>query len=242
MMQSEAGVAGAVHGSPSRNKSHAGKSISPRERRGLLALVLITVIVVMCLAEAAYAKDYIIGVAIDLPKTGQTTCYDASGNAIACAGTGQDGELQSGVALPDLRFSERFTSGGEIFDELTGLIWAREGGTPTVDSCNGGAMTWQAALDYVACLNTTRGGGWWLPNINELASIINTGGQANVAAWLNSKGFTNVQLGNYWSSTTDASDKANAWCVNMSDGTVYYCDKSGYNNVLIVRSHGTNPN
>lgn len=29
-------------------------------------------------------------------KTGQTQCYDVSGNVISCAGTGQDGEYQSG--------------------------------------------------------------------------------------------------------------------------------------------------
>lgn len=31
-------------------------------------------------------------------KTGQTTCYDSAGMVIACAGTGQDGELQKGLA------------------------------------------------------------------------------------------------------------------------------------------------
>ena len=31
-------------------------------------------------------------------KTGQTTCYDVAGTVIDCAGTGQDGELQPGVA------------------------------------------------------------------------------------------------------------------------------------------------
>ena len=38
---------------------------------------------------------------ISLPRTGQTTCYDTSGTPIACAGTGQDGELQMGAAWPN---------------------------------------------------------------------------------------------------------------------------------------------
>src|SRR5207244_3434427 len=31
-------------------------------------------------------------------KTGQMTCYDTAGVTIACHGTGQDGELQTGIA------------------------------------------------------------------------------------------------------------------------------------------------
>ncbi len=34
---------------------------------------------------------------IDLPQTGQTKCYDTAGVEIACAGTGQDGEIRAGV-------------------------------------------------------------------------------------------------------------------------------------------------
>ena len=34
-----------------------------------------------------------------LPATGQTTCYDASGTVISCAGTGQDGDIQAGVSV-----------------------------------------------------------------------------------------------------------------------------------------------
>ena len=37
-------------------------------------------------------------------KTGQTTCYDESGET-SCSGTGQDGDLQKGVTWPNPRFS-----------------------------------------------------------------------------------------------------------------------------------------
>ena len=39
----------------------------------------------------------------DLPATGVTSCYDENGQAIACAGTGQDAEYQAGC-----RISPRF--------------------------------------------------------------------------------------------------------------------------------------
>ena len=32
---------------------------------------------------------------VDLPRTGQTKCYDTSGVEIPCAGTGQDGDIQA---------------------------------------------------------------------------------------------------------------------------------------------------
>src|SRR5438876_11726884 len=37
--------------------------------------------------------------ACQLPATGQMTCWDSSGSVVACAGTGQDGELREGAPL-----------------------------------------------------------------------------------------------------------------------------------------------
>ena len=34
-----------------------------------------------------------------VPQTGQTQCFDASGNSVLCDGTGQDGELPGGGAM-----------------------------------------------------------------------------------------------------------------------------------------------
>jgi hypothetical protein len=51
------------------------------------------------------------------PATGQTTCYDSTGNVIACAGTGQDGDIQAGTTL---RY--RDNRNGTITDKNTGLV------------------------------------------------------------------------------------------------------------------------
>src|SRR5208283_3214744 len=90
---------------------------------------------------------------VALPQTGQTKCYDSSGNVISCTDTadypyvaGEDGALLMGVTWP----SPRFTDNGDQTqtDNLTGLIWPKDGSTPTVSSCTGGLASWQGALTY----------------------------------------------------------------------------------------------
>lgn len=156
---------------------------------------------------------------LTLPKTGQTACYDISGTAIACAGTGQDGDLQAGAAWPSPRFTEN--ADRTVTDRLTGLVWSREGGTPGPAACNPGMRkTGQGAPDHVKCLDTESYLGkndWRLPNRNELASLVNHG-QPDTAAWLNTQGFSDVQAGGYWSSSTYVTTPWNAWGVNMHDG------------------------
>jgi hypothetical protein len=168
--------------------------------------------------------------AVDLPQTGQTTCYDASGNVIPCPGTGQDGEIQAGVAWPEPRFTSN--GDGTVTDNLTGLMWLKDA------NCLG-YRTWQGALDKVADLNANPGsytcGGyratytdWSLPNVNELESLYNAE-VPDLATWLNGKEFLNVHgSGVYWSSTTSAFDAQQAWRVSMGDGAVTRGDKSPY--------------
>jgi len=153
---------------------------------------------------------------VNLPQTGQTTCYDTAGSVIPCAGTGQDGEIQAGVAWPEPRFIDN--GNDTMTDNLTGLMWAKNGNLYNEN------MIWYQALIY--CDNLTIGGytDWRLSNVNELESLINTN-EADNAIWLNTQGFTNVQASNYWSSTTDAYSTDYAWLVNMWVGYMFGCGK-----------------
>ncbi len=173
---------------------------------------------------------------IQLPKTGQTTCYDMSGTVIPCAGTGQDGEIQAGVPWPNPRFTDN--SNGTVTDNLTGLMWTKDGNASGTITCSP-ATTWQGALDYVTCLNTNSYLGytdWRLPNANELQSMANAG-QPNSATWLNTQGFSNVQSWYYWSSTSVADSTNGAWIVNMWYGGMYNNVKSSnIYYVWVVRS------
>ncbi|MBV6343042.1 DUF1566 domain-containing protein [Candidatus Magnetobacterium casense] len=153
-------------------------------------------------------------------STGQTACYNASGTTIACTGTGQDGELQKGVAWPN----PRFTDNGNltVTDNLTVLLWMKDAGTPTVGACTGGIKYWQPTLDYVLCLNTANYLGysdWRLPNIKELFSLIDHAMYNPPVP--SGHPFTNVQSSNlYWSSTSYAGPASNAWSVGMAAGNI----------------------
>ena len=166
---------------------------------------------------------------VDLPRTGQTTCYDTDGNVIAGSGTGQDGDLQMGIAWPEPRFTDN--GNGTITDELTGLMWDQSGNTA------GGPKTWAQALSDCNGLSLGGHDDWRLPNRKELRSLVNYE-VFNSADWLNNTAglFTSVLDDFYWSSTTYAPDDANAWYVYLYGGHVNYCDKETNCYLLAVRS------
>jgi hypothetical protein len=161
---------------------------------------------------------------VQLPQTGQATCYDSSGVVKSCSGTGQDGDIKAGVAWPNPRFT---VSGDCVSDNLTGLMWAKNGNRLN------GTKSWQIALDFANGLSLCGYSDWRLPNVNELESLVNYD-QSNSATWLNTQGFTNVQSEHYWSSSRDFSGSVwascgdgSAWIVHMRSGvmsTDAWCD------------------
>ena len=188
----------------------------------------ITVILLLVLASLRPASAGMI----QLPRTGQNTCYDATGVIIDCAGTGQDGDTKAGVSWPSPRFTDN--GNGTVTDNLTGLVWLRDanctdavGGIPRP----GGLLDWPSALSW--CNNLAAGtcgltdhsaaGDWRLPNINELKSLVDhsrhdpdlPGGHP----------FRQVQPVWYWSSTSNPVYTAGAFNVGMSRGSIHVTDK-----------------
>jgi len=167
-----------------------------------------------------------------VPQTGQTLCYNSSGGVIPCAGTGQDGDSNTGVVWPSQRFSNH--GNGTVTDNLTGLMWTRDANLPLA------TKTWYLALDYVAAMNagTVANFGytdWRLPSIRELQGLVDSS-RANPALPVGHP-FTSVQSDYYWSATTNASYTYSAWVVNVVNGGVDYYGKA-YNSYYVwpVRS------
>ena len=147
-------------------------------------------------------------------KTGQTTCYNLDNGfvEISCAGTGQDGEYQKGVASPSPRFTDN--GDGTVTDNLTGLMWAK-------DAHLGGNMNWNGAIDFANNLSLGTSCGeqltdWRLPNVKELQSLIDFNNYD--PALPTGHPFTNVQSKYYWTSTTQGQSTSNKWQVNIHDG------------------------
>lgn len=164
---------------------------------------------------------------VQLPETGQTSCYDSAGNVILCTdplGIGQDAAEKSGAAWPTPRFINN--GNGTVTDKLTGLIWLKNA------NCFG-QRNWADAL--TAAKNLASGGcgltdgsvvgDWRLPSLNELESLVNLQ-QVNNAVWLKGQGFTNVlNYNGYWSASTYVNNPALAWVITIDYGTLEPLDK-----------------
>jgi hypothetical protein len=154
-------------------------------------------------------------VSINLPQTGAKTSF----------GPGDDGFLKQGAAWPKPRF---VLAGDCLMDNLTGLMWVRNG------NLSNGKKNWSEALDYAGSLTLCGYSDWRLPNVNELETLVDAE-PPDLAAWLNVESFINVRSGGYWSSTTYAGSKDYAWLIDMHYGNVGNDKKVVGNFVLPVR-------
>jgi hypothetical protein len=165
-------------------------------------------------------------------KTGQTTCYDTYGNVIACAGTGQDGDLQKGVAWPDPRFTDN--DDGTVTDNLTGLIWLKNANCFGQEGW-GGALSDCNTLASGSCglSDGSSSGDWRLPNVKELLSLHDLSEEN--PGLPSGHPFVIVQSTQFWSSTTRPSVPSTAWLVSMNNSGVGVDGKSLNANVWPVR-------
>jgi len=196
------------------------------------------------------AEDALAGGAlpadVELFRTGQTGCYNAAGTVVPCAGTGQDGELQLGVA-------RSFTDNGDgtVTDNKTGLMWEKLTNDSTIHDWDN-YYTWADAFaSKIATLNSTSFAGhndWRLPNRRELDSLLDLGvaGPAvspefyTLACWApGCAGPTCscTKLDDYWSSTTfGGTDRTLAWSISFTTGSSSPNDKAFSLYVRAVRT------
>lgn len=146
--------------------------------------------------------------------------------------------LTFGLQSPDAAAEPRFAispDGAEVTDNQTGLIWRRctEGQTFASGNCTGTAL----GLSHEAALVHARSqAGWRLPNIKELASIVD---RSRLSPSIDVAAFPSTVSWWYWSSSPqvgNSGNAGNAWSVYFDNGEVSnltYRNFSG--NVRLVR-------
>lgn len=191
-------------------------------------------ITIILLLAALLAPAMIHAAPVQIPQTGQTGCWDGSGNLISCAGTGQDGDKRAGAIPPTPRFTDN--ANGTVTDNLTGLIWLKDA------TCFAFAH-WPAALAAANSLASgacglTDGsvaGDWRLPNINELESLVDLlQAHDGRPALPDGHPFTVPAYPwgiPYWSSTTFnlAWGPDTAWYVDLADENLSNAGKDTFN-------------
>ena len=96
-----------------------------------------------------------------------------------------------------------------VFDKDTGLTWQR-----AVDASS---YTQNQAMEYCDGL-ALAGGGWRLPSIKELQTIVD---ESKYKPAIDPIAFPNTPSTSFWSSSLYAGVWSNAWYVGFDDGHVY---------------------
>lgn len=196
------------------------------------------------LAVTALPKTADAGTARGRPKrTGQTSCWNSNGDPIACAGTGQDGELRRGLAQSYLDNGD-----GTITDRKSALTWEKLSDDGSIHDWDA-THTWANAFSKIAALNTppcfAGQCDWRLPNLNELESIRSLEGDgdpavapafhAGCAAGCTVLTCSCTRSEVYWSSSSVEAFSGNAWLVEFLRGSVGFDVKIAVNHVRAVR-------
>ncbi len=153
----------------------------------------------------------------ELPQTGQT--YDTVTD-------GEDGDLRKGIALPEPRFEVGVDGAGTVTDNLTGLVWLQQANClPPQDWAD--AVENAATLASGTCgLASNDAGGWRLPNVLELWSLMNyqyldksISNEAGTGPWVDENPFTGIQ-DIYWSSTSATADTTQARTIDFFNALI----------------------
>lgn len=119
--------------------------------------------------------------------------------------------------------TERFTDNGDgtISDAQTGLMWQRCSYNQVYNSdtqlCDNDTqpLDWQSALIGAKEDNTAGYKDWQVPNIKELATILE---HRCISPSINESVFFGTKSQNYWSSTSGISSMSSAWVYQFDSG------------------------
>jgi len=132
-------------------------------------------------------------------------------------------------------------SNAAVLDRETGLVWERSPLSPCTDpmfckALEPGNRTWPDAQEYCIRLNVSNRGGWRLPTLQELLSLVDLDPAITTALKLPpGHPFTGVVPNLYWSATSTAATDV-VWTVDPFFGQPVRVNKANPFSVWCVRS------
>ena len=143
------------------------------------------------------------------------------------------------MSLPEAACAGGYTisvDGQEVLDSETGLIWRRciEGMRWNGSACAGTPLysMWHDALHHAESERQKTGIAWRLPNVKELASLVDTEA-ADMA--IDAAVFPATPHDHFWCSTPYSADAFYAWVVHFYFGSVYYTYLEDNGAIRLVR-------
>ena len=157
------------------------------------------------------------------PKTGQTDCFNAAGDTVSCSTSGQEGDVQNGLA-------RSFTDNGNgtVTDNASGLTWEKLSDDGSVHDRDN-VYSWVDGFAKIAALNGANFAGhsdWRMPNRFELEQLVrldvikpSTYAQFHTNCSIGCTVLTCscTRFNYYWTSSTFESDSVGAWAVDFYD-------------------------
>ena len=144
----------------------------------------------------------------------------------------------STVALSTPTNQFTLNTNGTVTDNKTELTWMRcslgQTWSESDSNCTGTATlhTWEGALVIATKTSFAQQSDWRLPNIKELASIVE---RRCYSPAINATVFPNTTSSFYWSSSPYANDYNYAWVVYFNYGSGGYNSEGGSPYVRLVR-------
>jgi hypothetical protein len=133
--------------------------------------------------------------------------------------------LVRGGAMQDKRYLVS-ADGQEVTDRQSGLTWRRcvEGSSFDGLRCAGKPFesTWVDALANALVQARDTGVAWRLPNLKELASLLDFEGLPHIDV----EAFPNARRDNLWTSSSFPTDPTPR-CVDFADGNTFSCSQGG---------------
>ncbi len=117
---------------------------------------------------------------------------------------------------------------GTVTDNATGLTWPRLVSTAW---CNGASCTQAEAIAYCEGFDLA-GGGWRLPTVTELQTIVD---DTRVGPTIDPTTFPGTPSEGFWTSSLYAGATGSAWIVYFDQGNVDLDDLTGTYRVRCVR-------